>query len=305
MAFYDLYQSNRALGVMRETLRLLQDARRAAESMDRVGDGRQSDVLRAQVEIARMTEDTLRMVAMSRTMAARLDALLDRAADPAAGVPVLPPFPGLPDAESLEQVALARRPMLRAGAQEVAGAERMQRLARKELLPDLTVGVQYGQRGTAAGDGAMGAEAGRRTERMGSLMLGATLPVFAGRRQLRARDEALAMRAMAEADLRAMRSDTRGRIRGGVATLERARRLQVLYRGTVLPQADASAHSALAAYRGGQVDFMALLDARMTVNRYRLELHALEAEEGKAWAELEMLTGGELVDADARREEDP
>jgi head-tail adaptor len=47
------------------------------------------------------------------------------------------------------------------------------------------------------------------------------------------------------------------------------------------------------------VDFMTLLDDRMTVNRYREELATLEADEGKAWADLEMLTGRELLDADA------
>jgi hypothetical protein len=41
---------------------------------------------------------------------------------------------------------------------------------------------------------------------------------------------------------------------------------------------------------------MTLLDDRMTVNRYRQELLELEAAEGKAWAELEMLTGRDLID---------
>jgi hypothetical protein len=35
----------------------------------------------------------------------------------------------------------------------------------------------------------------------------------------------------------------------------------------------------------------------MTVNRYRMELVALQADEGKAWAELEMLAGQELIDS--------
>jgi outer membrane protein TolC len=65
----------------------------------------------------------------------------------------------------------------------------------------------------------------------------------------------------------------------------------------VLPQAEATVASALSAYRVGQVDFMTLLDDRMTVNKYREELATLEADEGKAWAELEMLTGHELLDA--------
>jgi hypothetical protein len=43
---------------------------------------------------------------------------------------------------------------------------------------------------------------------------------------------------------------------------------------------------------------MTLLDDRMTVNRYRQELFTLEADEGKAWAELEMLTATALVERD-------
>jgi outer membrane protein TolC len=65
----------------------------------------------------------------------------------------------------------------------------------------------------------------------------------------------------------------------------------------VLPQAEAAVTSALSAYRVGRVDFMTVLDNRMTVNRYRMELVALQAEEGKAWAELEMLAGQELIDS--------
>ena len=104
------------------------------------------------------------------------------------------------------------------------------------------------------------------------------------------------MTAMAAADLRAMRAETRGRVAEAYADLRRSRNLTSLYRGTVIPQAEAAAASALAAYRVGSVDFMTLLDNRMTTYRYRHELHALEAEEGKAWAELEMLTGQQLVD---------
>lgn len=104
------------------------------------------------------------------------------------------------------------------------------------------------------------------------------------------------MTQMAQADLAAMRAETRGRIGEAYATLTRARNLARLYRTTVLPQAEATVASALAAYRVGSVDFMTLLDDRMTVNKYRQELYALEADQGKAWAELEMLTGRELID---------
>jgi outer membrane protein TolC len=287
MAFYDLYQTDQRLAVMRETLRLLEDIRRTAEAMYRVGEGRQADVLRAQVEIARMVEDTIRMTTMRVGMAARLDALLNRPTHDLVPSPVLPAFPdSVPSMDSLVALAEAGRPMSRAGERDLEAANAQARLARREIWPDLTVGLQYGRQ-----SGEMG------TERMGSLMLGASVPVFAGRRQLRMREETDAMRKMAAADLAAMRADTRARVAEAYASLTRARNLTALYRTTVIPQAEATVASSLAAYRVGGVDFMTLLDNRMTVNTYRQELFALDAEQGKAWADLEMLVGRELFEA--------
>lgn len=286
MAFYDLYATEQSLTVARETLRVLQDIARTTEAMYRVGEGRQADVLRAQVEIARMTEDTVRMQAMRIGMVARLLALLDRPQESGVGPAALPTFPlAVPSMDSVERIAYSYRPMLEAGERELEAARSSERLAYRELWPDLQLGVQLGRRG-----GEMG------IEWMGSLMVGASVPVFARSRQLRMRDEAGAMTAMAAADLRAMQADTRGRLGEAYADLRRSRNLAALYRGTVIPQAEATVSSALAAYRVGSVDFMTLLDNRMSVNRYRQELHTLEAEEGKAWAELEMLTGQQLVD---------
>lgn len=291
MAFYDLYATDRQLTVARETLRLLHDISRTAESMYRVGEGRQTDVLRAQVEIARMTEDTLRMVAMRQAMAARLDALLDRVAS-VTDAPVLPAFPAaVPELEALQQQALADRRMLRAAAAEVDAASDMRRLAKREIWPDLQIGIAYAQ-----GPPLAAMDEPTRTERMGSLMFGASVPIFARGRQLAMREEAVAMEQMARADLTAMRADTRGRVAAAFADLQRARRLQQLYRATVLPQASATVQSAFSSYRVGAVDFMTLLDNQMSVNEYRSELAVLEADEGKAWAELEMLTGRELFD---------
>jgi cobalt-zinc-cadmium efflux system outer membrane protein len=285
MAFYDLHTADRDLDVDRETLRLLRDIAAIAEAMYRVGDGGQADVLRARVEIARMAEDTLRMRAMRESMIARLDALLDRTPSPDIGAPALPVFPdSVPPRDWLDSVARDRRPMIRAGLEDVEAADASLRLARKEIVPDLQVGVQYGQR-----NGDMG------TERMGSLMLGASIPIFARSRQLQMREEASAMKLMAQADVAAMRAETRGRIGEAYAALVRARTLSRLYRTTILPQADATVTSALAAYRVGSVDFMTLLDNRMTVNKYRQELYALDADQGKAWADLEMLVGRVLL----------
>ncbi|HEX7981264.1 MAG TPA: TolC family protein [Gemmatimonadaceae bacterium] len=299
MAFYDLWAAERQLAVTRETLRLLQDIARTTESMYRVGQGRQADVLRAQVEIARMAEDTVRMQAMRQTMVARLDALLN--SEGVVVAPVLPEFPdSLPARFWLDSVAAAGRPMIRAGVDEVRAADARARRARRELIPDITVGIQYGRAPTTmqtvGADGMPATE--RKVENMGSLMIGASIPIFARDRQLQMRTETSAMQAMAQADVASMRAETQGQVGEAYASLVRARNLVRLYHTTVLPQAEATVASALSAYRVGQVDFMTLLDNRMNVNKYREELAQLEADEGKAWAELEMLTGRELLEAE-------
>jgi outer membrane protein TolC len=132
-----------------------------------------------------------------------------------------------------------------------------------------------------------------------SLMFGVNVPIFANSRQLAMRREAEAMQQMAAADLEAMRAETRGRVAQLYAAVQRSKQLASLYRTTILPQSETTVASALAAYRVGGVDFMTLLDDRMTVNRYRQELYRLDAEQGQALAELEMLIGRELLDPDS------
>ena len=287
MSFYDLYAVDGALRVAMETRRLLQDIAVIADRMYQVGEGRQADVLRANVELARMQEEIVRMQTMRTTMQARLNALLVLPADTPVGAPQLPIFPVSPSTlDSLTGLAERNRPVLLAGAQDVEVANASVELARREIWPDLQLGVQYGQQ-----RGLMG------PQRMGSLMIGAALPIFAKSRQLQMRDEANAMRAMAAADLASMRTETRGAVAESYANVLRARRLADLYRTSVLPQAEASVTSSRAAYRVSAVPFMTLLDAQMTLNRYRQELFTLESDEGKAWAELEMLTGRVLIDS--------
>lgn len=291
-AFYDLYSTDRRLAVARETLGNLRDVEKSAEAMYRVGDGRQADVLRAQLEIAKMAGDTLRMAAMRDASLARIAALTNGGTIAVADVPLLPRFPQtVPPMDSIVALAIAARPMIRGGLDQLRAAEASENLARREIWPDLQAGVQYGQRSAPRGDSGM-----KGTDRMGSLMLGASIPIFARGRQLRMRDEAYAMKQMASADVEAMRAETRGKIGEAYAAILSARDLAQLYRTTVLPQAEATVASAFAAYRVGTVDFFTLLDARMTLNKFRQELFSLESDEGMAWADLEMLTGRVLFD---------
>lgn len=284
-AFYGIYEVDRKLEVMRETLGLLRDFQQVARSMYSAGTGRQSDVLRANVEVARMDAEIERMVAMRRVAAARLNAVLNRPAETPVPRAVLPALPAeWPDAATLRSWAEETRPMLERSRTGVEQATTRQALARKQIWPDFSIGVQYGQRDA----GALG------TARMGSAMIGFSVPIFAGSRQLRMRDEAAAMEAMAEAELVAARSQVDASLGELQAELERSRTLLELYRTEVLPQANANVESSFSSYRVGAVDFMTLADAQMTANRYETEYFTLLADYGRSVSELEMTVGREL-----------
>jgi outer membrane protein TolC len=290
MAFYEIWQADRQIAVMRETRQWLRNFATVATAMYTAGEGRQSDVLRAGVEVARMEADIKRMETMRTAAAAKLNAVLDRRGDTPVPALAFEPLPlEIPAHDTLRAWAEQYRPMLGRGRTEVEQARTRLRLAKREIWPDLTVGFEYGQRRSAAAE--MGAA---RTERMGSLMVGFTVPVFARQRQLKMREEARAMEQMAAADLTNMRAQVDARIAEIQADLDRARTLVSLYRSQVLPQAGATVESAFSSYRVGRVDFMTLVDAQMTKNEYEQELFALLAEYGTAAAELEMSIGREL-----------
>jgi cobalt-zinc-cadmium efflux system outer membrane protein len=282
--FYDLYSLDRRLEVMRETLLLLQDFQEVAKAMYGSGTGRQADVLRADVEVARMDGEIRRMEAMRVATAARLNALLDRPPSTTVESPRLGRLPAeIPDPSELEGWARESRPALGHARLGVDQARTRTELAARDIWPDVTLGLSYGQRDRGLG-----------TERMGSAMLGFSLPIHARSRQHARRDEAAAMERVAAAELTARQAEVDARIGELLAELERARALSDLYRSEVVPEAHVNVESALSSYRVGAVDFMTLVDAQMSVNRYEGELYALLADYGRAVAALESAVGRTL-----------
>lgn len=276
--YAELAATDRVVAILGQTRTLLAEFLSVSQTRYAVGETPQQDVLRAQVAVARMTEDITVMEEERVALAARFNALLGRAAT--APVPALAlPAPGgaLPTADSLMALAAARRPALLAARERVRAAEAGYRQARRELYPDLMLSVEYGQR--------------PQYDDMLSLMVGISLPLWAGRRQLAMREEMAAMRAGEDAMARDLTNETYALLTELRAEAERARRLTDLYEREILPQARAGVDAALSAYRVGTADYMTLVDSEMTVNRYETELVRLAAAWQRVAAAIEALTG--------------
>jgi len=282
--FYEIYSFDRRIEVMGETLLLLQDFQQVAEAMYSSGTGRQSDVLRAAVEVARIDGDIRQMGAMRDAASARLNAILDLPATTPVLSPELGPLPiGVPDRAELEAWAREDRPILERARLGVDQARKRSALAGRQTWPDFSLGLSYGQR-----------DRGQGTERMASAMVGFSLPIHAGSRQYALRDETAALERLSSAELQGREAEVDARIGELLAELTRARTLATLYRDEVIPQARATTESAFSSYRVGAVDFMTLIDAQMSVNRFEGEWYALLAEYGTAISALESTVGRPL-----------
>jgi cobalt-zinc-cadmium efflux system outer membrane protein len=279
MAYYDLAYTDRALDVMRWTQGLLRQFLDVSTTMYGVGSAVQQDVLRAQVEVARMTEAITRMTQERLAGASRLNTLLSReAASPVGALELPQPAGELPGVDRLLARAFDTRPALRAGAERVSAAEASLAAARRELYPDFRLGVQYQERPLFPN--------------MMSVMVGVNLPLFAGAKQLAMRRQMAAMRDMSRAELLNLRNETAARIIETRARAVQDVNLVRLYRSSILPQSRAAVQAALTSYRVGRVAFMQLVDNQMTVNRYETETYRLVADYQQAIGDLEALVGG-------------
>jgi len=297
--YWALYHDDRALEIMGRRRTVLQEIANVATTMYATGTAVQADALRAQVAITRLDQEITEMRLQRYAAASALNALLGREGT----VPVILPPAGqehaamlhtldLPEPPALDSLlALADRhsPEILAASASVSGGRANAASVRRALIPDLGLGVSYGQR-AGLGD-------------MVSLMVSVNVPVFAAARQLRQRDEAAAMLDAARWEQAAVRV----RVHAALATAREeamtARRLVALYAQTLVPQADATYQAALAAYRVGRVDFATLLDAQTALLEYEHDLHNYEAMYGTAVAELDRLTGRRFDAGNAGMEE--
>ena len=85
-----------------------------------------------------------------------------------------------------------------------------------------------------------------------------------------------------------------GELTGAVANLEAARMTEEITRNRLLPQAELTFKSALAAYETGKVDFATLLDAQRQIRNARLALLRAQAGQQQRLADIERLLGEDL-----------
>ena len=284
VAYFDLGLTLEMTGLIEKNKLILEQFLRIAEARYSVGQGTQADVLKAQTQLSKMTDELLKLARERPTIEAELNRMLGRGANAAAPVPAPPQIREIPlNLESLRDAALTQRPQLLALQSIVTRNEKALQLARKDYYPDFDVRFSYGQRDNMP-DGA------RRSD-MVSLTVAINLPVWRDNKLAPRVTESMAMRDQAQSMYQAQRNEVAAKLRQQAAAVEQNLKSARLYQTAILPQARLAVESALAAYRVNRVDLLMLLDSQMAVFNYEISLVTAMAGHNKALAEIDLLTG--------------
>ena len=270
-AYLMLQERRRTAALLDEQLAFARSVVSAANARYASGTAPQSDVLRAEVEVARLEATARALVGEVRGAEAMLNTSLALDAD--AVVPPLSPLTlaqPIPAWSSIRS-ALMSRPELAAGRAEIARADAEVQVMRDMFRPMATIrtGPSYTM---AEGRGWMA-------------MVGFSLPIWRGKLKAGVA-EAEAMRAMSEADLRAMTRMIEGDAAAAISQLQAARDRQAALTTDVLPRARMAIEPAVASYGAGQLPLVSVIEAIQALWDVQSDLIAADTQLGLAWARL-------------------
>jgi outer membrane protein TolC len=272
-AYYALYATDVALDIVDRSLGLLDQLTKIARARLSVGQTSQQDVLDAEVELSRLEERKSLLRQRRATTVAAIAQLLFRTAPEPLGHPApVTETPLVGELADLLARAEEESPLVREARARLTQAERRVDLARRERLPDFGVNVVYHNRGELDPYYSFG----------GTL----TLPIYAGRKQKKAIEEAGADLGAARSTEDAARAAVRFEVTESYLMASTADRLVRLYDEGILKQARLSLDSAIAQYQVGKVDFLTLISSWRRLLDYDLAYHEQLAEHEKALARI-------------------
>jgi outer membrane protein, heavy metal efflux system len=281
-AYYDLYLFHKSKELLRKNQDLLQSFEKIAETRYQVGQGNQQDVLKAQVEIAKLIDRSAILDQRGWIAEAQINNLLFRPPDALVGMPAEYKKAELTySLEDLTELARANSPTLKIQEREIDRKQYSLDLAKKEYFPDFTVGFTTFER---EGNPQMyGVEAKAR------------IPLYFWRKQKPEVDAAKANLAGAQRMRESTSSSVNFQIKQSYTVATTSDKLVRLYSGSIIPQATFSLRSAVASYETGKVGFLSVVDSATALLEYQLKYYESMNEFQKALAQMEPLVGVDLT----------
>jgi cobalt-zinc-cadmium efflux system outer membrane protein len=288
--YYQLWAVDKSMGIVDKNLRILADFVTIAESKYSVGQGVQQDIYKAGLEKSKMLDMQITLQQQRKSLEANLNYLLYRPGNTPVGTVADFTLPQLTlSTEQLNETAYEKRPQVKSLVSLANKGQASHRLARKEFYPDFNLSFEYMFKEAIATD--MVTDPGYNMFTLGVTF---NLP-FQQEKRHAMLAESTSETNMATEELNGLKNNISYTINDTLAQLDRRKKLIELYKGGIIPQAEQSLESAVISYRVSKVDFLTLLDGRMSLFNYERELYESQAEYMMKLAQLEAAVGTELV----------
>ena len=283
-AYAELYYLKRSIDITHDRIRLIQDLEEIARTRYKAGSS-MAPILQAQVELGRLEDRLSSLNDLREPQAARLNAALNRSASAPLPWPANLPYSAVdPDEADLMQHLARSSPELSALAHAMDEGSHRIRLAKRQRLPDFTLGVQYIETGDAAGSpGDNGKDPVIGT-------VGINIPLWVGKNSSRI-ESAAYMKTAAQLMLENRAHTLEADIRHTLFKLRDADRKINLYRESLIPKAEQSLEVSLKGYEADKLEFINLIDAERMLLEFELAHERALADHLIHRAELSTLTG--------------
>ncbi len=288
LAYYDYLFILEATRINGENQKLLEQMIAIAQTKFRVGQGKYSNVIMAQVELSKLENAIITLEQQRETVIARLNTLLNTSVDLPLGIPIPVEESSLiPTLAELYKLAVEKRQEIQKQKLAISKMGLTVEMAKQMTYPDPTLGLSYFE-----------------TRSIAELKQTQKMPMtFATRRALNPANTAwfahrssyihemdIKIEAMAH-QIGKLESDLRFVVKKHHFAMETANRSIRLYRQTLLPQARQALDAANTAYQAAQIDFLSFLDAQRTFLNLRIEEQRALRDYHQHLAQLEQAVG--------------
>ena len=288
LAYYDYLFVIEATHINEENQKLLQQMIAIAQTKFRVGQGKYSNVIMAQVELSKLVNAIITLEQQRETIIARINTLLNSSADLPLGVPVpIEEDRVIPTLAELYELAVESRQEIQKQKLAISKMALVVEMSKQMTYPDPTLGASYFEN--------RGIVDLKHTQKMPMTFstrrtLNPANAAWFGHRNSYIHELDVKIEAM-EHQIEKLESNLRFVVKKHHFGMETANRSIRLYRQTLLPQAQQALSAANTAYQAAQIDFLSFLDIQRTLLNLRIEEQRALRDYRQHLAQLEQAVG--------------
>lgn len=290
--WWQLFYLDRAIETVDKNQALLKQFIEVAKTKYTTGKGLQQDVLLSQLELSKLINHKIQIVALKATQIIQLNILMD--ITPRSPITLANKLsfnqPHLLAEEQLYQLAIRSRPLLQKHKKLISAANSRLDLAERDYYPDFNIGVTYGDR------------IGQNSQPMGgdradlfSIKLGIKIPLFASTKQSYRVKQRISEQFKSKYAYLDESNQVKADIARYITDYRRSEQQRSLFETGILPQARQTVQSMLVGYQVSEVDFLNLVGSQVTLFNYELQFWQSVSQSNQALASIQASIGKEYI----------